>query len=555
MSLFGLKSPFDLAADVANAVKKAASAGAAAPAKPAAPASNALADALTSLKSSFDGAVAAKATQRAQTHAQLVFAGLAEDQISSTMSRLELLPPEAAQRELSLLKTAAAEPNGARAVAAWGAVHDLASESDGASARLTAQVREALVLGVAKARTPMDPTGQEGILGVESASRAAQALVEMPEPAYDGVSRLLGQAAQGQAASPKADAQTERALILKAVAARKERLTAPVAGGLFDKALDAAGLGGMVEALKEVSGFANDVRGMPQQELINSTTLLDVQSQVNTGWVEVGGLGVGPDLATDNDGLYQRYGSSCAPTTAQLFGGELDPVAAMRAHREGIIDPLGTGGTALQQRVLLTLAGGDSVTRHTDALSELDRNHIWDLGRQANLDPKVLNATWSYLKGSTDLPDVALGRLGIELIRRHSGGDPALERFGALRGEALKEAGSDTRDVVRMLTGKRLDYHEVWSRSAIEEQLPAVDAELQAGRDVPISVGTNGKDSGHAMLLSDVRGTGAARQYLVSDPWSGKTALIPLAELVDPASKWPDKHFGIGWEQLKGVIF
>jgi hypothetical protein len=45
------------------------------------------------------------------------------------------------------------------------------------------------------------------------------------------------------------------------------------------------------------------------------------------------------------------------------------------------------------------------------------------------------------------------------------------------------------------------------------------------------------------MMISDTRGEGAGKKYLVSDPWSGKTAWVKQSEIQDFDSNWPQKHF------------
>ncbi|HET9645688.1 MAG TPA: hypothetical protein VFP68_20555 [Burkholderiaceae bacterium] len=50
-------------------------------------------------------------------------------------------------------------------------------------------------------------------------------------------------------------------------------------------------------------------------------------------------------------------------------------------------------------------------------------------------------------------------------------------------------------------------------------------------------------NAGHFMMISDVRGEGANRKYLVSDPWTGKIAWVRQSEIQDFGSKWPQEYF------------
>src|SRR5262249_48829503 len=55
--------------------------------------------------------------------------------------------------------------------------------------------------------------------------------------------------------------------------------------------------------------------------------------------------------------------------------------------------------------------------------------------------------------------------------------------------------------------------------------LDRIDSQLRRGVDVPIGVTWN-NGGGHCMLMTDVRGTGANRQFLISDPYSGRTSWV-----------------------------
>jgi len=59
-------------------------------------------------------------------------------------------------------------------------------------------------------------------------------------------------------------------------------------------------------------------------------------------------------------------------------------------------------------------------------------------------------------------------------------------------------------------------------------QTAAIDSALKEGQPVPLRTEAFG---GHFMLATDVRGEGDAKQYLVTDPWTGKTAWVSETDL------------------------
>jgi len=88
------------------------------------------------------------------------------------------------------------------------------------------------------------------------------------------------------------------------------------------------------------------------------------------------------------------------------------------------------------------------------------------------------------------------------------------------------------RDVASPYTNRV--YNRVWvddSPEARQAALDRIDNLLRRGIDVPISVGWN-NGGGHAMIITDVRGTGDDRQYLITDPWNGETRWIRHRDIV-----------------------
>jgi hypothetical protein len=54
---------------------------------------------------------------------------------------------------------------------------------------------------------------------------------------------------------------------------------------------------------------------------------------------------------------------------------------------------------------------------------------------------------------------------------------------------------------------------------------------LERGVDVPIRVEWS-DGGGHFLIVSDVRGSGSYREFLVTDPWNGRTDWIRQSAIV-----------------------
>ncbi|MFZ5442869.1 MAG: hypothetical protein ACOZQL_22880 [Myxococcota bacterium] len=79
-------------------------------------------------------------------------------------------------------------------------------------------------------------------------------------------------------------------------------------------------------------------------------------------------------------------------------------------------------------------------------------------------------------------------------------------------------------------TGHRFVRHDVndtTSRSAALEKLAAV---LERGEDVPFVAGPS---TNHCMVFSDVRDVGGKREFLVQEPWIGKSLWLSQEQLVN----------------------
>ena len=193
--------------------------------------------------------------------------------------------------------------------------------------RITPDVMNSLVTGVAHAKSVTKVDESEGVLGEDAADRAAQALIAMPQVDYNAIHDTL-QHAGGDVYS---DAETERALILKAVSARGGSYKHPTINDSIVRP----------ETL-EIETFANRIRGMNRDDLVARTTV------------------TAPD-----DTLQQRYEDSCSSTAAQITKAEADPIYAWSLHNEDMHSHDLGGFIGRQQAELMGQVHGMPVTDAT----------------------------------------------------------------------------------------------------------------------------------------------------------------------------------------------
>jgi hypothetical protein len=317
---------------------------------------------------------------------------------------------------------------------------ELKGLQQGNSGRLTDDVVQTLTRGVGQ---PYNQTelGRKGLLGTQQARAAAATLIGMPQQQYAEVSSLLG----------KAGSDTERMLLLKAVGAREKRLTNP-----SDPKFQ--------QSMGELRDYAAQIRGRPPQQLIQRSTVLDVDGTM--------------------EGLRQRWDSGCGPTTAMMCRAQSDPIYAARLH--------------------------DGSTRVGDSMD--------DVGRVGQQQKK-----WLAQHGDTTATSV-------RDIRQHGAKD---EGKGLTRTPLSKLLNRH----VAKATNQVYTPSVAKTREELQKALDGVDARLKQGVDVPVGASIGGPGGGHWMLLSDVRGKGADRSYLLTDP-NGYARWIPKKDLLDGTAQW-----------------
>ncbi len=357
--------------------------------------------------------------------------------------RLAKMDPATRQQETTYLQTVLSSKNPDRALSTY---LQLKTLQDTRPDRITNDVVHTLTDGVARARTG-STAGTEGVLGKQQALDAAQAMITMPASDYEQLKKTLdyGSARDKVCEASGADVQTERALVLKAVAARKDELASP---GFWDKA---RGLVGQPSStMQEVLNYSAQIKGMPRDELVRKATFIDLD----------GGAGA----------LQQRFTMSCGPTSMQIARADADPVYALAGHKDPIHTLGSTGMLADEQRAILDGNGGAAKTRDPNEAGGIG---MWpETGNTLN-DKVGTYTNKTYTKNT--LPDTPEARTA------------AMDRADQL---------------------------------------------LRNGQDVPIVVAWTGGGS-HVQMLTDVRGRGDDRQYLLTDPWNGNTQWVNHKDIVD----------------------
>lgn len=430
---------------------------------------------------------------------------------SSLVGSSPSLSLDALKRALGTVSGTFSGPNTTRALATEADLAKLKLTNPRNMGALDDDIHSALVRGVATRRTDSD-RGQTGILGQAQAHRAGETVMGMTTQHHGELKALMSSAGTGADGKPAAgaDADAERALILKAIAARKDALT----GDDVDKAS---------AAMKEVSQFANDIRGMPREKLIRSTTSLDIDNQ-NTSAKDVDGKA---DGATDNDGFTQKFENSCVATVGQMVRAENDPAYALALNREegglSAINPESASGK--DQSWILRNGdpekGNVPVTRQEFKDRQALLKQIDSSGFSA-LEKKVL--TNHLKKDPAPLNPTEQRTLDAVLPRFKANAkltDEQLARFKAIDGEGGMTAQSGAS------FGAKLGYneHEFDAKSVSSMQKLA-----SQGTPVPILIQFKPPETGgHQMLITDARDG----KLLVSDPYSGKTAWVKERDFKD----------------------
>ena len=249
---------------------------------------------------------------------------------------------------------------------------------------------------------------------------------------------------------------------------------------------------------------------MPASDMLRLATVVDLDSRVSTSGFEPLGLDEkrgrlslrwDGDRRGDNDGLLQRFTGSCGTTSLQMLLCEEDPVRAFAAHDAGLqslaprtISPASRRRcAAMPKRVDFNLA------RLRNGLGRLTGS-----GRISRGEAAALQA---YADGKAPLDPPA--RRALESLRRLADGFPSDADIAEIRATRVREDQG--------LTTEEL-------KAALDQYAAPV-----TGRTYTAIGEGDGLGRGEAREHLD---RAAARRWLVSDPWSGRTAWIDEASLV-----------------------
>ena len=384
-------------------------------------------------------------------------------------------------------------------------------------------VEKALVDGVEKPRSD-GIAGQPGVLSKNQAERAAGAYAKL-SPAdkknFDGLMAKAGTAPNGKPAAG-ADKQTEQALMLKALGA----------GRSVDDIKTFA------EGDKTATPPTKGIRGQNAKELVAQTTPYDLD-------------GTGKD-----QGLYQQYGNSCAPTVGMMLQHENDPIACRQYESASPEDRMSM--RASEQANTLSKDNKSPLTREELAANNKRVDSLVDQVKGMHETEKkggtpVLNADeratmYRYVNGEEYNSDL-LSSAKKKIEAHKSELKPPLTDSSQLQDmrKVGKNMGMDSAKAYQQredVTG--VDYHRYNvpdSTIARDKAITSIERDLAAGKQVPIGV-SDETGSGHAML---VQSQDPKKGFLVSDPMSGKTAWMSRNELRD--GKFKEK-FGLNPSKL-----
>jgi hypothetical protein len=209
-------------------------------------------------------------------------------------------------------------------------------------------------------------------------------------------------------------------------------------------------------------------------------------------------------LTDDKDsgaGLKQQWNCSCAPTTAEVVRGEMDPIYSLTVHRKNQDVTADDPRTGLKDTI--DAHGGKKVGNH----------NVADEQREI------------------------LEKHGGEATERKQGGgdgmstDDALNEMSRWTGVTYEDHDIQPPALRRDLSGVYKDANDMIQDKKMKEAFTKMDSDLAAGIPCALSI-TDSKDKGgHAVAVTGVTGTGADKTYIIHDPWSGQTVYVKASDL------------------------
>ncbi|MEW5737951.1 MAG: hypothetical protein AB1938_03440 [Myxococcota bacterium] len=349
------------------------------------------------------------------------------------------------------------------------------------------------------------------------------------------------EATRVRAAFQKASASTREELLslAKALSGVGQGLFLRAVGARADRITDAA-------SLATLRTFARAVESLDGATLRERATVLDLDSTKDTNafdaqtlW-EKRGTVTAPKgrAAADDDGLLQRFTSTCGPTVLQMVLAEADPVVAFAINAGGRASTSSRDAAADFQRAVLEEFGGVGIPRAESALASRLKNALGRLSSSGEVSGDQKEALLRYARSLGPLD--ARAKNALHAVRERFGGFPSDAELTQLRTAILpaRDEGLGTAEFqkafdkyVRHVTGtqyRMTNPPDGFARGQAGRHLDAVERALKAGVDVPFGV----SEPAHWMLLTATRRGAGGREFLVSDPDGGRTAWVTEKDFV-----------------------
>jgi hypothetical protein len=367
-------------------------------------------------------------------------------------------------------------------------------------------IRRTLALGVAESRWHKGPL--DGFLGAVQARVAATTFMLLGPESRESVTNLLTRAGRGDGkALPGADPVVERALILKAVGARRHRLGPLAKDG--PKALD------------EVVGFADAIRGCWRTILARQTSLLSGEpseqakcvQDASGAWraVLIARGHQDPVFAWSEHGVKAQRGPSSDGECADIYLSFPELERHPLVHRPRLHQALGE----IRNRLRLNLSSS-LILPEWEAFSD----YLTGL----ELRPTRLQYAkrgWVKLKAALfDLPDEEL----VKGIREDAQG---IYKFDAARSFGLLLSPFTGAVYVRRLFGDLL--------TAGLDPSYYIDLSLRQGLKVPVLVKKARSTLYQAWLALDVQGVAEERQLVLERPATQRIETLSHRALSSPS--------------------
>ena len=375
-------------------------------------------------------------------------------------------------------------------------------------------VANALVDAVQTPRSGGD-NGIDGVLTAHGARAAADVWTTATDATRTRLSALLDDATQ----------VAERSLILGAVVPRGAALTSSEPE----------------QALAQIEAFAGAIRGMPRAELMQMTTLIDIDethdSVADTPFTNT------VDGKTD-DGLFQRYVSSCGPTSIEVLLGNLDPIYAFDVRTAGIATNPEMKDDF--QRAVLVKYGENVRSRIVPAYQAEARGALTGLRAEGVLSATQTADLQGYLLNRAK--PTAGTKAALTTMRAHVDGFPSAEVVRTLRDYepvdpsktygriGWQNVGRVLNDVVGEAAGVQYEQVSLYDTADATDTgafVAANGARLQAAIESGPGVLFKTLQPAHFWTLNGVKSEGETRSFQVHDTWTGKTAWVTEAALGD----------------------